>query len=293
VPRVAAHLILGSRAEPFLAALLASVEGVVQCVIVNDNAADAATHRDALESSWCARAGALIVDRTPFADFSSARNICLDLHHAREAGEWVAFVDADDVHRTIAKRIASHLDRVPENIFAVDGYNWHFFQAFDLYTSIERRMMFFRFHPQLRWEGKVHERLTGYSGGRTALPYVYPHYGHVLPVRRFAEKGRHYQSLGQHGEIVPEAELDRLEEATFFAEFWPKLLRYRGRHPQAALATISELHVQLAEQERIAHELVRDSQNATVRLSNALRQANYNQRWIGRWLNPLAWQLLR
>ncbi len=41
-------------------------------------------------------------------------------------------------------------------------------------------MMFFRFHPGLRWEGAVHERLTGLDGKRIALPYIYAHYGHTL-----------------------------------------------------------------------------------------------------------------
>ncbi|MBV9270380.1 MAG: hypothetical protein JO165_04745 [Candidatus Eremiobacteraeota bacterium] len=290
---VAAHLILGGRPEPFLGALLASLEGVVQRVIVNDNAADASMHALALESAWCARDGALVVDRTPFSDFSSARNICLELHRKYGAGEWVAFVDADDVHGREARTIASHLDRVPEKILAVDGYNWHFFQAFDLYTSIERRMMFFRFDPALRWVGKVHERLVGCADVRTVLPYVYPHYGHVLPVRRFAEKGRHYSSLGQPGEVVPEEELDHLESGIFFAEFWSKLLRFRGKHPEVAAAAIATLRAELAQQERVAHEMVRASQTLAVRIQNALRQANYNQRWVSRWLNPLAWQLLR
>lgn len=291
--RVAAHLIIGSRPEPFLGALLASLEGVVQRVIVNDNARDPSTHRDALQTSWCARDGALTVDRTPFTDFSSARNVCLDLHRAHDAGDWVAFVDADDVHDTRARKVSANLDNVAESVFALDGYNWHFFQAFDLYTSIERRMMFFRFNPELRWEGKVHERLTGYSGSRIALPYVYPHYGHVLPARRFAEKGRHYSSLGQHGETVPEDELDRLEAATFFAGFWPNLLHYRGRHPQVASTAIAALGVELAGQERIAHDLVKQTQTPAIRLRNLLRQANYNQRWMGRWLNPQAWRLVR
>lgn len=291
--RVAAHLIVGSRVEPFLGALLASLEGVVQRVIVNDNAPDPSTHRDALENSWCGRTGALLVDRTPFTDFSSARNVCLDLHRAHDAGDWIAFVDADDVHDARARTISARLDRAGESVFAVDGYNWHFFQSFDFYTSIERRMMFFRFNPQLRWEGKVHERLIGYSGSRIALPYVYPHYGHVLPARRFAEKGRHYSSLGQHGETVPEEELDRLESATFFAEFWPKLLHYRGRHPQAAAPAIAALRTELGAQERIARELVKQSQTPAIRMRNLLRQANYNQRWIGRWLNPQAWRLMR
>jgi hypothetical protein len=44
LPRIAAHLILGPREEPFLGAMLESIAGAVAIVIVNDNAPDSSPH---------------------------------------------------------------------------------------------------------------------------------------------------------------------------------------------------------------------------------------------------------
>jgi len=291
-PRVAAHLILGPREEPFLGALLASLEGSVQSVIVNDNAPDPSPHARTLAESAFASNGALVVDRTAFVDFSTARNVCLRLHRERDAGEWVAFVDADEVHGTAVARIAKNLAHVPDEIAFVDGYTWHFFQSPDWYTSIERRMAFFRFGPDVRWEGRVHEHLHGIDGGRIALPYVYAHYGHVLTPRRHAEKGRLYSSLGQSGEIVAADALDTIDPATYFADKWPILLPFRGEHAPAARATLARLRVELADQFGRADALARTAQPWTRRARNAIESANYEMRWRGRALSPLARSLM-
>ena len=108
--------------------------------------------------------------------------------------DWVAFVDAEEVDAPGINRIAARLGRVPAEYDFVEGYTWHFFGSFEHYTSIERRMMFFRYRRGLRWEGAVHERLIGLHGKRLALPYIYAHYRHTLEPRRHAEKGRHYSS---------------------------------------------------------------------------------------------------
>ncbi|MBV8489693.1 MAG: hypothetical protein JO199_04110, partial [Candidatus Eremiobacteraeota bacterium] len=187
---IAAHLILGPREEPFLAALLESLAPFATSLVVNDNAPDPSPHANALGQSVFAERGRAFVDRTPFEGFASARNVCLRLHAERCSERWVAFVDADEVHGQPAARIARNLQHVPATCDRVDAYTWHFFGSFDYYTSIERRMMFFKFGPQLRWEGTVHERLVGLDGRCIVLPYVYGHYGHTLQPRRHAEKGR-------------------------------------------------------------------------------------------------------
>jgi len=291
-PRVAAHLILGPREEPFLGALLASLDGAAQCVIVNDNAPDPSPHAGVLAESAFAAAGSLIVDRTPFVDFSTARNVCLRLHRERDAGDWVAFVDADEVHGSAAARIARNLRRVPDGIGAVDGYTWHFFQSPDWYTSIERRMAFFRFGPEVRWEGRVHEQLRGVDGGRIALPYVYGHYGHVLAPRRHAEKGRLYSSLGQAGAIVAADALDAIDPAAYFADKWPLLLPFRGEHAAAVRPVLARLRVELAAQFARADALARAHQPWPRRIRNAFENANYEMRWRGRALSPLARSLM-
>ena len=292
-PRIAAHLILGPKEEPFLGALLASLDGVVQSVIVNDNASEPSPHAQTLAESAFAKRNALVVDRSPFVDFSNARNTCLRLHGERDAGEWVAFVDADEVHGAAIAEIARNLDSVPGKMGFVDGYTWHFFQSPDWYASIERRMSFFRYGSAVRWEGRVHEQLRGVAGERIALPYLYAHYGHILTPRRHAEKGRLYSSLGQEGSVVAADALDAIDPATYFAEKWPILLPFRGEHPPAARSTLARLRVELGDQFARVDELVRANQAWPRRLRNALEAANYEVRWRGHVLSPLARRLMR
>ena len=290
---VAAHLILGARTEPFLGALLDSIAGAAGMLIVNDNAPGESPHARILAESAFGRTGRLLVDRTPFAGFAAARNVCMRLHERRDAGGWVAFVDADEVHspKTIAT-IASNLGLVPPGFDFVDGSTWHFFQSFERYTSIERRMMFFRFETGAYWESPVHERLVGINGGRVALPYVYAHYGHTLEPRRHAEKGRHYSSLGAPGSVLPEDRLADFDVAEYFEPEYPRLLHFRGAHPAAARATLERLHPELAVYHALTERVVADQPRA-VKVRNAIRKFNYELRWRGRALDPLARALMR
>lgn len=290
--RIAAHIIVGSREEPFLAALLESLSGAVDAVIVNDNSIGPSQHEPTLRASWFGRNDRLFVDRSPFVDFSTARNHCLKLHERVGAGSWVAFVDADEVHGETVRRIARNLDAVPQTYDFVDAYTWHFFQSFDLYTSIERRMAFFRFKPGARWEGSVHEHLRGLGGARLALPYVYAHYGHVLPVRRHAEKQRLYASLGQLVDIVPEEKLDELDAEPYFGAVWPAVLHFGGEHAPAARTVVAALRREYAEEQARAAKLARAAQPPLIRARNTLIKLNYEQRWRSRALNPLARRLV-
>lgn len=290
---VAAHLILGAREEPFLAALLDSIAGAARVLIVNDNAPGPSPHARVLAASPFGRRGDLLVDRRAFTDFSAARNACLRLHAQHDAGDWIAFVDADEVHDASAvARIAANLHALPSEYDFVDGYTWHFFQSFDYYTSIERRMTFFRFVPGARWERPVHERLVGIGGKRLALPYVYAHYGHTLEPRRHAEKGRHYSSLGAPGGVLPEDRLADFDVADYFSPEYPRLLHFTGAHPQSARVTLEALRPQLASCHALTRRIVR-AQPPAVKARNALRKLNYELRWRGRATNALAWRLMR
>ncbi len=284
---IAAHLILGPRDEPFLGALLASIERHVATLIVNDNGPDPSPHAAVLETSAFAREGRLVVDRTPFSGFANARNACLRIHAERAAGDWIAFVDADEVHGDAFGTIAGNLAAVAAAFDFVDGYTWHFFQSFDYYTSIERRMAFFRYKPGIVWSGAVHERLHGLAGKRIALPYVYAHYGHTLAPRRHAEKGRHYSSLGAPGEVLREEELSDFDVARYFAPEYPRLLRFDGEHPPAARETLARLAPALRPDHELTERIVR-AQPPAVRLRNAFRKANYELRWRGRAFGPWA-----
>lgn len=289
---VAAHLILGSREEPFLPAMLDSIADAAGMLIVNDNASGDSPHAAVLAASSFGQRGRLVIDRTPFAGFAAARNVCMRLHERHDAADWVAFVDADEVHDAgrIA-RIAANLHVVPASFDFVDGYTWHFFQAFERYTSIERRMMFFRFKPGAHWESPVHERLIGIDGKRVALPYVYAHYGHTLEPRRHAEKGRHYSSLGAPGGVLSEEELDDFDVAAYFRPEYPRLLRFAGRHPPHALPALARLRPALAKQHALTERIAAE-QPLAVKARNVARKLNYEVRWRGRALDPLARRLL-
>ncbi len=167
------------------------------------------------------------------------------LHAEHNAGDWVAFIDADEVHAPGVTKIAANLNRVPPEYDFVDGYTWHFFGSFEHYTSIERRMMFFRYRPGLHWEGTVHEQLIGLNGKRLALPYIYAHYGHTLEPRRHAEKGRHYSSLGAPGDVLREDQLADFDVVRYYAPVYPRLMRFRGQHPAAARETLARLTSEL------------------------------------------------
>ncbi|HEX3369058.1 MAG TPA: hypothetical protein VHS56_05750 [Candidatus Cybelea sp.] len=290
-PGVAAHLILGPREEPFLSAMLASIAGAAGMLIVNDNAAEPSPHAETLAASDFWRQGRMVVDRTPFTTFAQARNVCLRLHEQHNAGDWVAFVDADEVHGPQVARIAARLGAVPAEYDFVDGYTWHFFGSFDYYTSIERRMMFFRFKPELRWEGAVHEQLIGLSGKRVALPYVYAHYGHTLAPRRHAEKGRLYSSLGAPGQVLEEAELDGFDVVRYFRPVYPRLLRFRAEHPPAERAVLARLGPELRENHEITGQVVR-GQPLVTKARNLVRRCNYEIRWRGRFFESLSRRLV-
>jgi len=274
-----------------LGAMLESIASSANLLIVNDNAPHPSPHTQTLWASPFGKEKRLVVDRTEFSGFAAARNVCLRLHREHDAGDWVAFVDADEVHGEGVRRIAARLNRVPAEYDFVDGYTWHFFGSFDFYTSIERRMMFFRFAPDIRWEGAVHERLLGLSGKRIAVPYLYAHYGHTLEPRRHAEKGRHYSSLGAPGNVLREDELDDFDVVRYFAPVYPRLLRFSGAHPTGARETIERLRGGLASHHRLTRDVV-ERQPALIRFGNVLRKLNYELRWRGKAVDPVARSLI-
>jgi hypothetical protein len=291
---VAAHLIVGGREEPFLPALLRSLEGVADLLLVNDNApeADGPNARVLAASAFAAR-GTLIVDRAPFVNFAEARNRVLALHRAHAPEAWAAFVDADDVHRPVARCIARNLARVPAGIAVVDGYTRHYLQSFRWVIGVDRRLAFFRVTDEVRWEGDVHERLTGYAGRALVLPYVYDHYGWVLPMERQAAKGRQYASLGQSGHTYTPEEVAALDPGDFFAPLWPLAMPYHGPHPPALDAVRAAMEHELQPLFANADRTIRARHDPRRRLLNTLRRLNYTYRWRGRAIDPLARQTMR
>ena len=291
--RVAAHLILGPREEPFLGALCESLEHACDVLLVNDNAPDPSPHSAVLAQSALGRSARLIVDRTPFTNFAAARNVCLRLHRQYDAGDWIIAVDADDVHTPQVARIARNFKNVPDSIDFVDGYIRHFFQSFDWYMSVDRHRSFFRHRPGMRWERSVHEQLAGLTGKRIALPYVYSHYGWVAPAQLHADKLRQYQALGAPEE-TQDSTLARVRTASYvaFAKRWGSAIRFSGRHPEAAQAVIERIRGERGPEFEQVEALIREHQSMPVRARNAVMRWNYEVRWRGRSLNPLARRLL-
>jgi hypothetical protein len=146
--------------------------------------------------------------------------------------------------------------------------------------------------PDARWEGAVHEKLHGPAGKRIALPYVYAHYGWVLPIERQAQKERLYAALGRPGAMLPSHELDDPELERSFAHEWRSVMRFRGAHPPAAAAIIAQLRRDLRDQFAAVDRIVPRYQDVRRRLANGLMRANYEQRWRARAFNPLARRLL-
>jgi hypothetical protein len=291
---VAVHLIVGPAPEPFLAAACDALADACDVLLVNDNSAEPSPHAAVLAESAFGREGRLVVDRTPFTDFAAARNVCLRLHARRDAGEWVLRLDADEIHAPQIARVTKNLSRVPANVNILDVYLRHFVQTFDWYMSITRHRCLFRFSEVLHWEGKVHEQLLGLGRGRLALPYLFVHYGWVLPADRHAQKARHYVDLGAANPTVAPSDDGRLRHDSYplFRERWRRALHFSGEHPAAAQQIVSEVKRKRAAEFSEVDRLIRAEQTPIDRAVNALLAVNYEVRWRGRAFNPLASKLL-
>ena len=302
VSRVVAHLIVGAKQEPFLPAMLASIEPAVEHLFVNENSGlgRRAPMIGALEGSALFRSGRLTLAQTAFSGFCAARNECLKLDRSATSETWVGFIDADEVHDERIATVAYNLARLPKNISFIDGFTWHFFKSFDWYLAVERRMMFFRWTPDAHWEGDVHERLCGIDGARLALPYVYAHYGHVSPFAEDTRQGSQYASLGQFGNALPadiaheadvEGDFHRLNP--HFADRWRRVIRFSGSHPAPVRPIIAYEKLRLADHFRRVENAIAEHQPPAQRVKNFFLRLNYSQRWRLRRLQAARYGMLR
>jgi|GEM_PF-992827 len=107
------------------------------------------------------------------ADFAAQRNAMLDA----APHEWVVYLDADETlspgtwscirtwaHHAADNRIGGIA--LPRHTFLPDGHNIR--AGFGLWPDIQLRL--FRNVPGVRFEGRIHERVTGLSGGFILLP---------------------------------------------------------------------------------------------------------------------------
>jgi hypothetical protein len=187
---IACALCVGAAREPYLEAAVAAIAGAVDVLVVNDNSGLARSDNLAtLESSAFAARGALHVTRNPFVDFADMRNRAFAAVRALErAPDWMLFLDADEVHgeqiRYIAREI---LPTLGAGVGNVDAYTYHLYGSYRWMTDVARRFCFYRYSPDLRWRNAVHEKIEGLRGSSLTLPYVYHHYGNVVPPALLAE----------------------------------------------------------------------------------------------------------
>lgn len=271
---IVAHLIVGRRREPYLAAVLESIAGTCAVAVIDDNGGSIpGPNDDFLQSSALGRSGRLVVVRTPFDGFDAARNACIDATPPELRDSWTLFVDADEVHGDELAAIARLLPSLPAEVDAVDGYSRHFVGSFSWWTSVERRLCFFRGRPGRRWTGRVHERLEP-AGKRIVLPFVWAHYGHVVTPRMEWEKSRLYSSLGQPGFAPTDAELATVDAAQAWGRFRPDVIRFTGDHPPAARAVIAELERDWAPTFAAVDDMFSRA-TPFERLRRTVRRANY------------------
>ena len=274
-PGIVAHVIVGARPEPYLAACLDAIADVCDHAVINDNSGSAKSPNAAVYGrSRLATSGRLTLLRTHFEDFSAARNACIDATPKCFSGCWVHFVDADEVHGDELPAIAALLDHLPPSIEAVDGYSRHFWGSFRWWVAIERRLCFFRFSPAHRWHGACttsapRREPRGGAGGLGALrPRLTP--------RMEWEKSRLYASLGQADWSPDDAALAGANASRVYGERTRQAIAHHGEHPSVASATVAALSREWADNFREIDRLVA-GQTPIDRLRNAGRALNYRR----------------
>jgi hypothetical protein len=273
-PGIVAHIIVGAKPEPYLAASLEAIADVCDHAVINDNSGlPASANAPIYSRSRLAATGRLTILRTKFENFSVARNACIEAMPRSFTGGWILFVDADEVHGAELPAMANLLDRLPDDIDGVDGYSRHYWGSFRWWVAIDRRLCFFRHTPRVRWVGKVHERLVG-ADRRAVLPTVWAHYGHVVTPRMEWEKSRLYASLGQTDWAPDDAALAAASPSDVYGQRALRAMPHRGAHATYALPAIAALSREWLANFNEIDRLVA-LQGPADRARNALRAINY------------------
>ena len=266
---IACALCVGDTYEPYLEATLASIERVVDLLVVNNNAAQPRTANIAtIEASTFAAQSRLLVIERPFVDFATMRNDAFaPLRERLTPRDWVLWMDADEVHGGQLLEVKRVLDQASADVAHVDAYTYHFYGTFRWFTDIARRMCAYRYSPELHWVNRVHERLHGLRGRAIVLPYVYHHYGNVRLPADFAARYRKYNELIPGDYEPPEPGTETVENA--FAYRLDALRPFRGVHPAVARHVLARIEVEYAqafsEMERTIARRFRSGVRAQVR----------------------------
>jgi len=230
---IAGVMMMGGKSEPFLAACLESIRDAVDLLVLNENSGDPANpNMEVVRASSLWKAGKVHLIESEFKGFGFCRTLCLDyIGTIYKPGTWVLYIDCDEVHPSgitaVTRAILPHL---PETVGIVDGYFYQFFQTTEFYLSLDRRHnLFFRYNPEIRWEGVVHEKPVGMAGSREAIPYPYFHYGYLMDPRDLLKKWKLYTDLGDSGSCSDAGRVDEIVMGHVKA-----VLPYRGGHPAVA-----------------------------------------------------------
>jgi hypothetical protein len=271
---IACALCVGAEREMYLPATLSSIAEAVDLLVVNDNSGLAHSENvGLLEASAFAERGALRIDRHPFVDFADMRNKAFaPLRALERPPDWVMFLDADEVHGEQVRAIARDvLPRLSAEVTRLDAYTYHFLGTFDWITDVARRMSFYRFSPGIAWVNRVHEKIQGLSGRAIAVPYIYHHYGNVVPPSVLARKHMRYYELGNPVPCPPDT-----DQATLgvYLENASRVRPFRGRHPRAAQALVAELRGTYAQEFASIDGGFRERRGAVVRALASLRALN-------------------
>ena len=231
-----AIMLMGGKEEPFLGACLESLADAVDFVVINDNSGLLQhPNRMTVESSRLFQSGCIQLVESEFIGFGPCRDLCMDwIRREKIDPAWIIFVDCDEVHTrsliTITKEI---LPVLPQNIGIVDGYFWQCYQDAQFVLSLDHRHnLMFRYHPEIRWTGQVHEHVNHLRGHRLVLPYCYFHYGYLKSPQDIVEKSKMYKMLGDASQPDENAVVE------IVAAMAQKVTLFQGRHPDITKAPL-------------------------------------------------------
>lgn len=271
---VACCLSIGRDYEPYLGAFLRSIEPAVDALALNDNSGFERNPNEPLvRASRFARDGALVIVRTRFDGFAKMRGDALRaaaLLPVRPT--WILYADADEVHGEQLRHITRDvLPSLPPDVGFVDAYVEHFFGTFDWLTDVGRRLTFFRYGLDVRWEHLVHERLAPTVAAKTiVLPYVYNHYGNVADAAWCVEKNERYEALAVRDGVA----VRHREAGEVIAEMRAMVRPFRRRHPRAARETIERIERDDAARLDETDRAIRASRTLARRLRGAYHATN-------------------
>ncbi len=260
-------------------------------LVVNDNSGLARSDNVVtLEASPFAKRGALHIARRPFVHFADMRNFAFaQLGALAVPPDWVLFLDADEVHgaqlRYIARDIAP---AVAADVGNIDAYTYHFFGTYRWITDIARRMVLYRYRPEIYWENAVHEKIVGLRGRALVLPYVYHHYGNVVPAAALALKHERYYALGG---AMPSHSAPGAATLDVYVAKAAGARRYRAPHPAVARPTLARCEADFAPELAAVEAAFRAARSPAVNVANFTRAALETLRvQLRRVQHPLAYR---